>query len=1032
MADQFEKRWRWGSSVLAMALALGATGVAAAQDAQPAQPGAEEEEIVVTGFRGSLRQNLEVKRDANAFVDAITAEDIADFPDLNLAESLQRIPGVAIDRDSGEGRSIVVRGLGGEFTRVRVNGLEALTTTGGKDGSGGNNRGRQFDFNIFASELFNSITVRKSTSAEVEEGSLGATVDLRVARPFDFDDYTMAMSAQAGYNDLSQTYDPRATFLISDRWDTGIGEFGALFSVAGTRRNTLEEGSSSGRWENPSVGTQITGTASGTAFPCPTSVAPPAANYNPTSGPPLTCAQIGVGANPAAIVSSTNPSAAGTVNNSWHPRIPRYGRLAYEQERIGITTALQWRPTDATELSLDWLHAELKGTRQENYLEVIGFSRADPGVPRMDVVAANIDSQGRLIAGTFDDADVRVEERRDELNTYFNEYVFNLSHDFNENFRVNFIAGQALSHHTNPVQTTASFERYDTDGYSYDYSDDNTRPLFDYGFDVTNPNNFAFCSSIAPIAAACNPSPPAGLDGDASLIRMRPSITDNTVETVAVDFEWDLNDIFSLHFGASTKTFEFATSEVRRFNNTEVAPPLAAGDCNQDGIRGDCTMADISHLLTNFGRNFDLPAGTDTRWVVPDLDAIAAAFNIYCNCIDEGANGVYNSTAGPDGILHTGDDVLAGDDVDFRMNVNGLRAGNRNIEETSTGGYVALNWNTEIGSMPFRGDIGVRYVETDVTSAGYIGPALTAQYVTAENSYNDTLPALNMVLEPIENFQVRFAASQAMSRPDLPRLTPGGTFGVSAAGVSISIGNPLLEPIRSTNYDLGFEWYFADEALLSVSFFHKDIESFQQVVQTQTTFDQTGLPDSILDGSAQDGIDPSLITTLVVGFQNTPGGPLDGYEVSYQQPFTFLPGLLSNFGAILNYTHVESDITYFLNNAGTVTVTLPLVNLSPETWNATLYYEDERLSARVSAAHRAEYLTGPFAAINGNDSRGKNETLNVDTAVSYTFNDRLTFTFEGINLTDQADDRWLNSTLNFSESYEHSGRQFFVGLRYTY
>src|SRR5262245_38666994 len=191
MAGQIEKRWRWGPSVLAMALALGG-GVAAAQDA-PQQPGgANEEEIVVTGFRGSLRQNLDIKRDANAFVDAITAEDIADFPDLNLAESLQRIPGVAIDRDSGEGRSITVRGLGGEFTRVRLNGLEALTTTGGKDGSGGNNRGRQFDFNIFASELFNRITVRKSTSAALEEGSLGATVDLRAARPFDYDGFTLA------------------------------------------------------------------------------------------------------------------------------------------------------------------------------------------------------------------------------------------------------------------------------------------------------------------------------------------------------------------------------------------------------------------------------------------------------------------------------------------------------------------------------------------------------------------------------------------------------------------------------------------------------------------------------------------------------------------------------------------------------------------------------------------------------------------------------------------------------------------------
>jgi TonB-dependent receptor len=497
---------------------------------------------------------------------------------------------------------------------------------------------------------------------------------------------------------------------------------------------------------------------------------------------------------------------------------------------------------------------------------------------------------------------------------------------------------------------------------------------------------------------------------------------------VAIDFEWDLNDALSLQFGASTKTFEFTTSERRRTNNTEVAPPLAAGDCNGDGVRGDCTMADITHLVSDFGRNFDLPAGTDTTWIVPDLDAIARAFNINCDCIDEGANGIYDSTAGADGILGNSDDVRAGDDVDYRMNVNGLFAGNRAVEETSNGAWVALTWNTELAGMPVRGDVGVRYVETEVSSSGYLGSV----FVTAENSYNETLPSLNLVVEPIDNLLVRFAASRAISRPDLPRLTPGGQMSVTAAGVSMSIGNPRLEPIRSTNYDLGFEWYFADEALLSVSFFHKDIESYQQVVRTQTTFDQTGIPVSTLTGTPLDGVDPTTIDTVMVGFQNTPGGPLDGYEISYQQPFTFLPGILANFGTILNYTHVESDIVYFLNNTGTATVTLPLVNLSPETWNATLYYEDDHLSARVSAAHRDAYLTGPFAGLNGNDSRGKRETLNVDAAVSYTFNEHMTLTFEGINLTDQADDRWLNSTLDFSESYEHTGRQYYVGFRYTY
>ena len=128
---------------------------------------------------------------------------IAEFPDNNLAESIQRVPGVAIARDAGEGRTITVRGLGPQFTRVRINGMEAQSTTSATDSSGGANRGRGFDFNVFASELFNSITVRKTQQAEISEGSLGATVDLATSHPFDYKDKTtVAVSAQGSYNDL--------------------------------------------------------------------------------------------------------------------------------------------------------------------------------------------------------------------------------------------------------------------------------------------------------------------------------------------------------------------------------------------------------------------------------------------------------------------------------------------------------------------------------------------------------------------------------------------------------------------------------------------------------------------------------------------------------------------------------------------------------------------------------------------------------------------------------------------------------------
>jgi len=237
---------------LAMATALlGVASTAIAQDGASAATAENAEaidEVVVTGFRASLDKALDAKQSQVGAIDMIVAEDIADFPDLNLAESLQRVPGVVIARDAGEGRQISVRGLGPQFTRVRINGIEAMSANGGTDAAGGTNRGRNFDFNTFASELFSNITVRKTAAAETEEGSLGATVDLRTGRPFDYDGLTVAGSLQLGYNDLSEESDPRAAFLISNTF--ADGKFGALFSVAYTERKLSDEGASTVRWQN--------------------------------------------------------------------------------------------------------------------------------------------------------------------------------------------------------------------------------------------------------------------------------------------------------------------------------------------------------------------------------------------------------------------------------------------------------------------------------------------------------------------------------------------------------------------------------------------------------------------------------------------------------------------------------------------------------------------------------------------------------------------------------------------------------------
>lgn len=188
---------------------------AAADSAPPAS------DIVVTGFRQSLQAALNLKKSSVSAVDAIVAEDIAKFPDQNLAESLQRITGVAITRDGGEGRQITVRGLGSQFTVTRVNGLPAQSTSMLAGSGGAPNRDRSFDFNVFASELFKSLVVHKTAEANLDEGSLGAVVDLNTGHPLGAKSgVTGLVSASGSYNTLSGNVGPRLAGCSTGRMRT--------------------------------------------------------------------------------------------------------------------------------------------------------------------------------------------------------------------------------------------------------------------------------------------------------------------------------------------------------------------------------------------------------------------------------------------------------------------------------------------------------------------------------------------------------------------------------------------------------------------------------------------------------------------------------------------------------------------------------------------------------------------------------------------------------------------------------------------
>lgn len=976
-----------GASGLAVALSLG-VGAAAAQTAPQDQEATEIDEVVVTGFRASLTAGLDAKRrDANV-IDVIVAEDIADFPDLNLAESIQRVPGVAIDRDAGEGRSITVRGLGSDFTRTRINGMEAQATAGGTDSSGGANRGRGFDFNVFASELFSRITVRKTAAAETEEGSLGATVDLQATRPFDYRGFTMAASVQGGYNDLSESWSPRTAFLISDTFGEN-DQFGALVSVAYSERDSLEEGFSSVRW-GPAA---APGTGNTGGFCSPVGYAPQNPGNSGATGSTAANCATGV-VRPANTAANNAAYTLANNANVFIPRLPRYGRLSHTQERLGVTGSFQWRPADSTTISLDVLYSKLDATRQEDFLEALSFSRnaAAGGQTQIHVREAEVQNN-MLVYGVFDNVDVRSESRFDVLSTEFTQYSVTADHDFTDRLRGHFYYGRAESNFDNPIQTTVTLDRSNIQGYSWDFRGNPDAPVINYGFDVTSPANWEWRPSTAAVPR--------------SEIRLRPNGVDTLFQSVQADFEYDAQDWLTIKGGLNWKSYGSRSFELRRADET-VVPVLPGGT----------TVANISNLLTGFGANL-VPNGTATSWLRPDLDAIADLFNIYCNC----------------------DTGLPGGDFRLTGITNGnARGGNRNIEEEDFAVYLQADFNTTLLDMPFRGNFGVRQVQTVLNAEGYSSTG-GGTLVSGENEYMDTLPSMNLAIEPVEDLIIRLGVAKVMARPQIGNtlagtnyLVPTTSLAATGPNFTATIGNVKLEPFRATTYDLSVEWYFAEDSLLSFAYFYKDIDTYIQILRQDLSYATlTGLnPSAFAPAFCTGACSPSTVFQLTAAV-NTEGGPLSGFEISYQQPFRFLPGFLENTGVQLNYTHVESEIDYCANALCTAFQTADLINLSPASWNATLYYEDDAFSARVSAASRDGYIQN-VPGRNGNQIEGKMETLNIDASASYQISDQIELTFEALNLTDEENHQFVGDGLDRESTsvYHHTGRQYFVGARYRF
>lgn len=904
-SKEFQKSLIASSVLAALTFTLSATTLNAQESNQ--QNNDEIEVISVKGFRGALIRALDAKREASNVRESIMAEDMGKFPDLNVAEAIQRVPGVAISREGGEGRNITLRGFSPGFTRTTLNGMEVPAGSDGLDSGGVTlNNSRAFDFHVFASELFNRIDIQKTQTASIEEGGIAGTVDMYSARPFDDPGFHSSASLKVGYNDLTKENDPRLALLISDTFNDNT--FGALLSVAVSDRTVRQEGFGSVRWQPTyQIGDGTWGDTS---------------QLTTINGTP-----------------DNYCGAAEAISCLWVPRLPRADFFGNEQSRFGITTSFQYKPSDDMLFSLDILHSKLENDRR-GYNSMEWFiNRGAPGsFQGQTPLSFTLDETGKIVvAGSFDNVTSWYESRYQVSDSTFNQYVFTGDIQLNESLALDFMAGFAENEADR--EEIRYYYRSVPHFYAYDYSSGDAATVSYGDYDMTDPNNFV------DVVNGAN----------------RNNYVKKSNFTGKVDLQY-LGDRFDIKTGIAVSERE-----------------VDSQSGNGNFVPFDPSQYTRPFPHSDFGNGLD--GATLVPFLVADFDKLEQ-----------------------DGLL-THDytpDIPAG----------------WVVNEATKALYVEYNGDSEIGEMLLRTNFGVRYVNTEVTSEAIVGGTL----VSVERDYNNFLPSMNLSLEVTDDLLTRLSYGRSMTRPSLGSLNIAApTFGYTTFTVG-NLGNPGLSPYESNDVDLAFEWYFSEESVFALNIFNKEIVTSLDTELVDKLVDEEFWPVIYADPQYQATAplgDPAVQPyTHSIPVNNNEGFTVTGYELMYQQPFTFLDGWLSNFGVVANYTHVSAQDS---------------TGLSPNSYNFTLYYEEETYGARVSMNKRDDYLLSEPGG-NGHVQERKFGPTHVDVSAFYHFNENLTFSLEIINLTDEIERIYGtgDGTMDLTREYSHTGTEYFLGARYNF
>ncbi|MDE1916977.1 MAG: TonB-dependent receptor [Sphingomonadales bacterium] len=986
-------------SALAIALPILTAPLAYAADAAPAAPPNDQQEapqIIVTGIRASVERAISVKRNAPNVVDAISAQDIGKLPDATISDSLQRIPGVQIRRDAGEGSTVNVRGL-----------PQVVTLMNGETFLGaGSITAVQPSFTDIPSSLFSGASVIKSSTASLLSAGISGTIDLKTRRPFDLKPGLHgAIAVEGATGSSTKKFDPHFNGLVSWRNDT----VGLLISASyskdhlGNSYSGIEQ-DFGGRLANESL-SDATGYG-GFRFD------------NPNRGT-IVPGGIDVNGNGTATDTFFSPQA----HTGWN--------RVTERERIGVNGSFEAHLSDQLQFVADGFY-----TKQNQYTATAGFQMQAVNWQAADFTPGLSRDTGSTINGYHFNTVQKYDYTLQNFDSY-SEMNRAISDSTNLNAELRY-KGDKLKLTLRGVYGKANY-KLDNSYAQFSLSDGTqwfngvgTYPASLGGNRTFNPLGYTYNTLPATVDYTGSnvnftlPSQLTGELGNTSAYALKTMSSENNqrsnadMKVLRLDGGYEFSDQFNLEFGARYSDRSAAQTVFDR------AAPLyagngasAAGGCYVKWKAFDVQMNDPSCYATNASGQY-LTAGLTRLATDPSLSGLVKQYNL---------------PVGGVGSIYAIDPMAMKDPVAFQ---NSFYPGNKEfIQPGATfavglkqwSGYGQLNYTTQIGSMPFSANGGLRIINTSLhviqhrSGAGqpYGLPNADAGTITTDRSFTDFLPAFNAALDVTRHLKVRAAFSKNMTLLNLDQWGGGLNLNYAidtttnppvfhVAGGS-SNGNPQLDPWRSNNYDLSLEYYIGRQNLISLGLFRIDVQSFIQ----SATILRSDIPD--LDGVVRSTIP---ITSNVQG----KGGTLQGLELGGKYAFDFLHGWLSGFGVDANYTYSDSSSgNYDLSGAKE-----PFHDNSKHQVNTAVWYEKYGFQARIAWNYRSKRAQqSDYAGIAGL-TLYQAPTNYIDASISYDINKQMTIYAQGSNLTKESEHYYLvwPDQKAFNNLYE---RRFLVGLR---